>query len=54
MPQHEVDIKELTSGGTDIMKRGQEHALAKWQSRSAVGHWAVMRTVMPARVWENW
>jgi hypothetical protein len=25
-----------------------------WQEKSAMGHWAVMRTVLPEKIWEDW
>ena len=37
-----------------ILKRGQTQVLEKWQKQSAVGHWWLMRTVLPHAVWENW
>ena len=54
-PRYEVDIgpyEQIPS--SDVLRRGKTSALAKWHSSSAIGHWNVMRTVLPASVWENW
>jgi hypothetical protein len=54
LPKHEMDAEVLTAGSREIMRKGQQHALVKWQKQSAIGHWAVMRTVLPHSIWENW
>ena len=57
MPQHEVDERfhERISGriGSVIWRsEAKEHESS--QIRSAIGHWYVMRSVLPGFVWENW
>lgn len=68
LPVHEVDYmkfvdgggngrKEVKSGGVEgegmLFKNGTEQ-FRGWQQTSALGHWSVMRTVVPGWVWENW
>jgi hypothetical protein len=54
LPKFEVSAESLTQGSREIMKRGEQGKLIKWQAQNAVGHWSVMRKVMPHTVWENW
>lgn len=37
-----------------ILKKGQTKELEKEHTRSAVGHWSLMRTVLPDNVWQDW
>lgn len=37
-----------------ILHKGQEQKLEKYHPESAAKHWEIMRTVMPAAVWELW
>jgi hypothetical protein len=56
LPQYEVDetvFAEIESDG-GILSRNDTERFKGWQQKSALGHWAVMRTVLPAKVWENW
>lgn len=55
VPKHETSPAEfradaevglLHANGTDKLEKGQEV--------SALGHWEVMRTVLPAGIWELW
>jgi len=56
LPQHEVDdavfIEKEEDGGV-LMKNNTER-FKGWQQQSALGHWAVMRTVLPTEIWEQW
>jgi len=56
MPEHEVDeaifIEVESDGG--VLSRNDTERFKNWQQASALGHWAVMRTVLPDIVWENW
>ncbi|KAL8856598.1 MAG: hypothetical protein Q9178_006827 [Gyalolechia marmorata] len=55
LPQHEVDPKSfIHRHGQDVVRKNNSHVLAEAQMRSAVGHWSVMRGVLPDAVWENW
>jgi hypothetical protein len=40
--------------GAGILRRNETERLVKWHEMSALGHWAVMRTVLPEEVWEAW
>lgn len=53
MPKHEIPSSAFELNGS-ILKRGKTKELEKWQSKSAIGHWRVMRTVLPDAVWINW
>lgn len=54
-PQHEVLNKHLTVGEADgILSKNDTSKLAQWHQKSALGHWEVMRTVIPAKIWEQW
>jgi hypothetical protein len=54
-PKHELEIrKEVFELDGPVLKRGQTSQLERWHRRSAVGHWRIMRTVLPDVVWENW
>ena len=51
-PQNEVH--DFPSGKGRIITRKDTAEFAASQLKSAVGHWHVMRTVLPAKVWEDW
>lgn len=53
LPQHEIIAEEFESNG-DILTIRNGKQLEKHQTESAVGHWRVMRTVLPPAIWENW
>ncbi|KAM4063066.1 spermine/spermidine synthase domain-containing protein [Hirsutella rhossiliensis] len=53
--QHEIPQTELLSGDdASILRKNDTGALVAWHEQSALGHWAIMRTVLPAWVWERW
>ncbi|KAK4453923.1 polyamine aminopropyltransferase [Podospora aff. communis PSN243] len=55
MPKHEVMDEDFTVGRDDgILTKNDTAKLVKWHGKSALGHWKVMRTVLPPSVWENW
>lgn len=56
VPQHEVDhsVFEEVEGDGGILSRNDTERFKGWQQRSALGHWAVMRTVLPDSIWEDW
>jgi hypothetical protein len=55
LPEHEVlDSQFLAGGDEGILRNNDTQKLEKWHIQSAIGHWTVMRTVIPARMWENW
>jgi hypothetical protein len=55
-PVHEVTDSDFVVQGHDgvVLRRNDTKELDKWQRRSAVGHWEVMRTVLPPVAWEMW
>lgn len=61
-PRPELEIPKeqfgLSEGGGaergQVLRRGQTGQLERWHRRSAVGHWRIMRGVLPSVVWENW
>ncbi|KAE8444237.1 hypothetical protein EG329_000737 [Mollisiaceae sp. DMI_Dod_QoI] len=58
LPQHEVEesVFEMKEGDVDegVLLRNGTERFRVWQQKSALGHWAVMRTVLPAEIWEDW
>jgi hypothetical protein len=44
----------LVGEGEGILRRNDTEKLAKWHVSSALGHWALMRSAIPAIVWERW
>ena len=55
VPRHEVDVAEFGSAEeVGLLASNGTRELAKSQERSAMGHWDVMRIVLPAKVWEMW
>lgn len=40
--------------GEGVLRKGKTGVLERGQRASAVGHWAIMRRVLPRGVWENW
>lgn len=56
VPRHEVFAdRDFTAGGeAAVLRRNDTSALEKWHGKSALGHWEVMRFVLPDFVWESW
>lgn len=58
IPKHEVLDKDLLIPGISddhgILTANDTEKLARWHEQSALGHWAIMRIVLPPVVWENW
>jgi hypothetical protein len=53
VPKHEVPSSKFELQG-EILTRANRKVLEKMQVESAIGHWKLMRKVIPAAVWENW
>ncbi|CRG87645.1 hypothetical protein PISL3812_04665 [Talaromyces islandicus] len=56
-PQHEIDPK-LFDGANDmtdqqILQVGKTSLIEAYHLQNAIGHWNIMRGVLPAKVWEN-
>ena len=58
VPQHEVNVTQAYMRGEGwqkrILKSGATKEMNNYQIKGAVGHWEVMRTVIPGKVWETW
>lgn len=54
-PKHEVQLADLLGEESSVLLRQNNTGMVEeWQMISAAGHWAVMRTVLPAQVWNWW
>lgn len=58
-PEHEIRWDYFKSENGDatppeILRRGHTKTLEAFQNDGALGHWSVMRTVLPDAIWENW
>ncbi|RAL63086.1 hypothetical protein DID88_004170 [Monilinia fructigena] len=61
LPKWEIEDEELSRGEekgdeefSGILRRNDTARLAEWQTKSAKGHWGVMRGVLPGGVWIDW
>lgn len=65
LPRYEVSENALLMGRDGkkaVEKEGEGGVLTVngtgrfegWQQQSALGHWAVMRTVLPPDIWQAW
>lgn len=56
LPKHEIPAEKFQGDGYVLSTSNSSSAkeLEKWQVRSAIGHWKLMRNVIPPAVWENW
>ncbi|KAI9929954.1 hypothetical protein ASPWEDRAFT_35183 [Aspergillus wentii DTO 134E9] len=57
VPKHEVDpsiFDHIEKGGKKVLRAKETGLLHKYQDRSALAHWQIMRNVLPDAVWENW
>jgi hypothetical protein len=55
VPKHEVSDEDFMAvEEASILRKNDTAALAKWHEKSALGHWEVMRIVLPDVIWEQW
>ncbi|KAH7040845.1 spermine/spermidine synthase [Microdochium trichocladiopsis] len=55
LPKHEVPDSAFMSGEKiGILRHNETSILAASHDTSAVGHWKIMRKVLPDSIWENW
>lgn len=57
VPKYEVMAEDLFGVEGDdgaIIQKNETGRLSAWHQQSAVGHWKVMRTVVPPQIWELW
>jgi len=55
-PRYEMSVEEFKKRGMggSVLRKGKTGVLERGQRASAVGHWRIMRRVLPRGVWENW
>lgn len=57
-PKHEINAALLdgksNDGFPEISRRGNIKFIEALHQNSAVGHWKIMRTVLPDVIWQNW
>lgn len=56
-PEIEIEQKRFQnnlSPNVKILENAQMRELQTWHKQSAIGHWKIMRTVLPDSVWEKW
>lgn len=56
-PKHELDASrfaDIEHLGRPILIAKEAGRMYKYQDRSALEHWKIMRDVLPALVWETW
>ncbi|KZF22979.1 S-adenosyl-L-methionine-dependent methyltransferase [Xylona heveae TC161] len=54
VPSDFLDRKAIIGEDYSILRKENTKRLQEWQTKSAVGHWALMRIVLPDKVWEAW
>ena len=54
LPKHEIDQSMFDRGDIEVLRKGKTKVMEKYQVQSALGHWRIMRLVLPDFVWENW
>lgn len=58
LPRWEIDPATFGRGRGEeeevLLRTGRTAELERHQTRSAVDHWAIMRRVLPAEVWQLW
>ena len=54
VPEHQVEDSHFTRGDEGILTANDTQKVVRWHETSALGHWAVMRTVIPPKIWEGW
>lgn len=56
VPKHEIFREQFALKESDggILRSNNTKRFEAWQQKSAVGHWAVMRNVLPDKIWQDW
>jgi len=55
VPEHEIGLDAFDlENMEDVLRLANRERLVETQMKSAVGHWEVMRTVVPGKIWELW
>jgi hypothetical protein len=58
-PKHEVQkldflLEDDGEDGTEILRGNETGRIEEWHKTTATGHWAIMRTVLPSKIWNLW
>ncbi|KAG9249957.1 S-adenosyl-L-methionine-dependent methyltransferase [Emericellopsis atlantica] len=54
-PQHEIFQSDfLGPEDKEILRKNDTRRMDEWHKTTAAGHWDIMRTVLPAQIWELW
>ncbi|KAL6711644.1 hypothetical protein ACN47E_004578 [Coniothyrium glycines] len=53
-PREELEVKYSYTKGSSVMGKNDVGELEKYHKEGAVSHWKIMRSVLPAGVWEMW
>ncbi len=55
LPKYEVDYEAFreVEGDGGVLSRNNTQRFRGWQEQSALGHWEIMRTVLPKEIWED-
>ncbi|KAH7013449.1 S-adenosyl-L-methionine-dependent methyltransferase [Ilyonectria destructans] len=54
-PRHEIPSSVWLEGDDkSILTKNNTAKVTKMHEKSATGHWTIMRTVIPAKIWEMW
>ncbi|RKF82422.1 putative spermine spermidine synthase family protein [Golovinomyces cichoracearum] len=56
VPQFEVNDSVFNEQESDggLLRKNDTERFRVWQQKSALGHWYLMRTVLPPMIWEMW
>ncbi|OJJ48325.1 hypothetical protein ASPZODRAFT_61817 [Penicilliopsis zonata CBS 506.65] len=57
VPENEIDVTRfdtIEKGGRRYLVSEETERLKHFQDQSAIGHWTIMRNVLPDAVWESW
>lgn len=57
VPKNEVELSTFDHTdkvGRRILVAKETEGLRRFQDQAAIAHWKIMRTVLPAAVWEYW
>jgi hypothetical protein len=59
LPKHEMvpsgfGSRESVDEDGGLLYSNNTERFRVWQQEGALGHWGVMRNVLPAKIWEDW
>lgn len=54
-PQHEIQQLDFLNDESDeILRSNGTDKFTEWHKTTATGHWGIMRTVLPPKIWNMW